>query len=886
MKRRHEEHNQTSRDSNTKVSDYISSFDMLQHLFDAHIEKLDAELKDALRNENVEIQNFSFEKRISYRGVQSPTVTELQKNLADITARPPFGTQNSWFIGPKGENLDELINLASFVIERHKVFRQRNPDFGDSGQNAVEEAFSGSYIDTQNCIMRSDDYKRGIDNLKAKLAINIDALNEGSIPFQRFGYIAHMNWDNTLPGVLGWIIGVLYNQNNIAAEASPVTTLMEINVSRQLCHMIGYPNTPPVVTLGKKDLFRATHDDTGPIPWGKITCDGTVANIESVWMARNFRYFCLACRQAMLEESILDTVRHHEHSKLRPTGSNRKKYFVDCSEWEVINLIPEEFFDFLDRVARLLSSETSLDISKGHEILHSAIEGYDVRALGVVEFSRKHPVIANMPRVIAAATRHYSWPKAVTMLGLGSNSLVSIPVGMDGRVKIDQIDKAIDELIEKKIPILLVVSVHGSTIEGAVDKLDELIAVRDKYRARGIDFLIHVDAAWGGYFQSLIVESEDSEKTLPLASLDNEQVPMANAKREPPYVKPFAEQGSQQEATHPSSPISSLKPSITPAFHALKKADSITVDPHKSGYIPYPAGGLLVRDSRLRERIAVRAPIVYKGKSDPTVSWYGIEGSRSGAAAVATWITHTLVPLDKQGYGEILGKCLFNSTLIYAAIHYMAIKSRNVESPESAYFVTTIPHLDIRTDEQKAYLERLITDDVANLTRIMATMADDLSATDRLFQTFVKELGSDTAIIAYIFTPAQFIGDKFVPHTDVRMSNFLNKELYDEFSLLEYLPRPDDGSEKKDPELFLSSSIYDKNTHGEAFLNELKDTMRVTGKGSVDALVTTTMNPWFLDAPSRTPKYPDTTPFPREDMVSYVMGILDNGVKRILARVT
>ena len=33
----------------------------------------------------------------------------------------------------------------------------------------------------------------------------------------------------------------------------------------------------------------------------------------------------------------------------------------------------------------------------------------------------------------------------------------------------------------------------------------------------------------------------------------------------------------------------SLRESTVDQFHALKKTDSITLDPHKAGYVPYPA---------------------------------------------------------------------------------------------------------------------------------------------------------------------------------------------------------------------------------------------------------------------------------------------------------
>ena len=40
-----------------------------------------------------------------------------------------------------------------------------------------------------------------------------------------------MNWDTSLPANVGYIAGLLYNQNNVASEGGPATTLMEIEVT-------------------------------------------------------------------------------------------------------------------------------------------------------------------------------------------------------------------------------------------------------------------------------------------------------------------------------------------------------------------------------------------------------------------------------------------------------------------------------------------------------------------------------------------------------------------------------------------------------------------------------------------------------------------------------
>ena len=72
-----------------------------------------------------------------------------------------------------------------------------------------------------------------------------------------------------MPALLGYFMTMLYNPNNVSIEASPLTTVAEMEAGEQLCTLFGY-NTD----RQRKDV---------PISWGHITCGGTVANLESIW---------------------------------------------------------------------------------------------------------------------------------------------------------------------------------------------------------------------------------------------------------------------------------------------------------------------------------------------------------------------------------------------------------------------------------------------------------------------------------------------------------------------------------------------------------------------------------------------------------------------------
>lgn len=59
----------------------------------------------------------------------------------------------------------------------------------------------------------------------------------------------------------------------------------------------------------------------------------------------------------------------------------------------------------------------------------------------------------------------------------------------------------------------------------------------------------------------------------------------------------------------------------------IRQADSVTVDPHKAAYIPYPAGALCYKDGRMRYLVTWTAPVLSRGQtSDTSIGVYGIEG--------------------------------------------------------------------------------------------------------------------------------------------------------------------------------------------------------------------------------------------------------------------
>jgi tyrosine decarboxylase/aspartate 1-decarboxylase len=141
----------------------------------------------------------------------------------------------------------------------------------------------------------------------------------------------------------------------------------------------------------------------------------------------------------------------------------------------------------------------------------------------------------------------------------------------------------------RKGEIGTVVVTLGTTALGAVDPLDEILALRRRY-----GFRVHVDAAYGGYF-ALIPDA--------------------------------------------------LDPPARRAYAALEAADSIVIDPHKHGLQPYGCGCVLFRDPAVGRFYNHDSPYTYFTSNQLHLGEISLECSRAGASAVALWATQQLLPL-------------------------------------------------------------------------------------------------------------------------------------------------------------------------------------------------------------------------------------------------
>ncbi|EKT57545.1 pyridoxal phosphate-dependent decarboxylase family protein [Providencia sneebia] len=331
--------------------------------------------------------------------------------------------------------------------------------------------------------------------------------------------------------------------------------------------------------------------------WGHITSGGTVANYEGLWVARNLKTLPLAVAK---------------HAKAQDLLENK-------SEKVLLNMPTSAVLDLIDELKK--------------QGLFEEVREMTCRGEGVEQ--------GKLGKLLVPQSKHYSWMKAMDILGLGQQNIVQLPVDAGYRTDPTEMKKIVFSLIEQGKPILAVVAVVGTTETGAIDNVADLIALRKECETRfGVSFYIHIDAAYAGYACAMLRDENNQ-----LIDYDT-------------LIQRY-----HQEGIFPPE-IIWPKPDVYQSFKSLSEADSITVDPHKVGFIPYAAGAICMKDKRIVDLISYHAAYVFeevaeKGQTakktqNVLLGSSIMEGSKAGATAAAVWAAHRLVPLNILGYGKLI----------------------------------------------------------------------------------------------------------------------------------------------------------------------------------------------------------------------------------------
>jgi tyrosine decarboxylase/aspartate 1-decarboxylase len=141
-----------------------------------------------------------------------------------------------------------------------------------------------------------------------------------------------------------------------------------------------------------------------------------------------------------------------------------------------------------------------------------------------------------------------------------------------------------------------IVGIAGTTELGVVDPITELAEIAEQHNLH-----LHIDAAFGG------------------------------------FVIPFLGRAAREKLDFD---------------FRLSGVSSITMDPHKMGMCPIPAGGILFRDEQIASAISTNFTYLCGGETVHQT----IVGTRSGASSLATWAM--LKHLGRSGYRKTVKECM------------------------------------------------------------------------------------------------------------------------------------------------------------------------------------------------------------------------------------
>jgi aromatic-L-amino-acid decarboxylase len=130
---------------------------------------------------------------------------------------------------------------------------------------------------------------------------------------------------------------------------------------------------------------------------------------------------------------------------------------------------------------------------------------------------------------------HHCVHKALRIAGLGESIIRNIPLDDRFRMDAEALQQQVEADVKNGLKPFLVVGSAGTTDTGAMDPLDKIADIAEKY-----NLWFHVDAAYGGFF--ILVDS------------------------------------------------------LKDMFNGIERSDSVAIDPHKGMFLAYGLGAVLIKD--------------------------------------------------------------------------------------------------------------------------------------------------------------------------------------------------------------------------------------------------------------------------------------------------
>lgn len=210
---------------------------------------------------------------------------------------------------------------------------------------------------------------------------------------------------------------------------------------------------------------------------------------------------------------------------------------------------------------------------------------------------------SHIPAYFLPQHAHYSWAKAMLIMNVPSNQVYWVNLDQFGRMCTKDLKSSILRAQNSGHKPCLVVSLFGSTEFGICDPIDKVESLLNELFSKADKPWHHVDAAYGGFFSCL-----KSTKRI-------------------------------------------FTNSVSRSLRSIQNADSVTIDPHKLGYVPYAVGAFICKSKKLYQMNPLHSPYLNKQQSQ---TLWTIEGSRSSQGALSIELFSKILPFNKKGFGRVL----------------------------------------------------------------------------------------------------------------------------------------------------------------------------------------------------------------------------------------
>lgn len=666
----------------------------------------------------------------------------------------------AWFLGPKAEHSTEWSDIINYIFQDYIHWRRNY------------------FPEDKNIITRRErrEHEEWFDYLNTEIDKLVNHLKT-HYPFHSPRYIAHMLSEQTLPSVVGYFAGMLYNPNNVTDEAAPITVELELEAGRMIAEMLGYNRNTC---------------------WAHLTSGGTIANFEAMWVARMAQFVPL-----MIKEFCQ---KHNYDFKVKvPNGSIH--LITDINDLELLHLKPDESIFMPRKLAQYLIKEKGNaksiinDINKHMAESRFNTNNYPIGQI-YAELGLEH-------FIYVSEAAHYCFNKIAGLMGIGAKNVKLIPVDHKFRINVSALEEELFKLKPNQIP-LAVVGIVGTTEEGAIDPTHDILKLRKKFQTeKNRSFWFHIDAAWGGYIRAIF----NSEQL----NADYDARPFDTIFNEFEELQDLNETIDFYDS---EIDISWNNREIYQSVLTMREADSITIDPHKMGYIPYPAGVITFKNGLVTELISQKAQYIsdekggMKNIDSPVniraVGPYILEGSKPGAAASSVFLAHKTIPLNMDGHGKIIKTTMLSTQRLHA---YLSLHKNYFKKIEMQLF--------------------------------------DSFDKDQTGFTFEPLYQPDSNLICYIAYPCIWSGNEFKKKDcSLELLNKLNREIYKKLSLSH-----SQGRHRRLPynqEYFVSRTKFTQEQYHYKSIKNLLDSLHIGEEEyrehGLFVLRSTVMNPWYYTA--------------------------------------